>query len=338
MQSLVGQTIVNQCQDYTCLHCYSLSSVYISQDDVNSQEWFCSVCRGRMLITKKGKSEISIEVGSHGPNFKAEPATSQPCCSAFAERKDVVIPRPTKVVKPRPVSVIHPPLGPNIFNEDYLKPGETVSGKFFAQNSLAFEKGFAIGSKLIDFRIMTVNGDILWDNADLEETDLDKASLKAGIEGILQFEHLFQDAYVKKLKQKLESWSEVEASSGGAWNPHERIKKLVRDKSEQFKPAKGKFPCVLALYNNGSIPAESDLYMRQGLEGNRYFQPGRYTAISAVAVLEETYGLVSARLYHNEYAAFPLWRGAFPLSTSEYDNTNLWDSAIHPLDGSRTFS
>jgi hypothetical protein len=330
MQSLVGSSIVDQCRDYTCWHCCALSGVRITHDDAASQEWFCSTCRGLMLVSKLEGSKIRIELGRHGPNHLGNLAQPPGCCRAVPDVTPTVIIKPTKVKKSL-VPVVHERLGENIFNEQLLKPGEELAARFFDQNKLTFEKGFSVDTKLIDFCIRTVNGDILWDNADLEECELDRAALKAGIQGILRFEHLFKRNYINQLKQKLHSLSGVAASAGGAWNPHARIAAIVRSKSKQFKPAKGKYPCVLALYNAGSIPADSDLFLRQGIEGDKYFRPDRYSAISAISVLEETRGQITLRLYHNRYAAVPLWRGAFPVGTTEFDVDNLWDSETKKL-------
>lgn len=331
MQSLVGSSIVDQCRDYTCWHCRAVSGVRITHDDDASQEWFCTTCRGLMLISKLEGSRIKTELGRHGPNHLRDLAESSGCCGAVDDPTSPLILKPAKVKKTT-VSVIHERLGENIFNEPFLKVGEEMSGRFFDQNNLTFEKGFALGNKLIDFRIRTVNGDILWDNADLEECELDRAALKSSIEIFLRFEHIFKKGYVNQLKQKLRSLSDVEASAGGAWNPHARIASIVRSKSKQFKPAKGTYPCVLALYNAGSIPAEYDLFLRQGVDGDQYFRSDRYTAISAIGVLAEKGGQVTLRLYHNRYAAVPLWSGAFPVGTTEFDKDNLWDSEVEKLD------
>jgi hypothetical protein len=282
-----------------------------------------------MLISKLEDSRVSIELGRHGPNYIGGSAQTLGCCGVVPPTQ-TTIKKPTNIKKTL-VPVVHEPLGENVFNEQLLKPGEELAARFFEQNKLAFEKGFSIDAKLIDFRIRTANGDILWDNADLEECELDRAAIKSGIEVILRFEHLLKKSYINQLKQKLQSLSDVEASAGGAWSPHARIASIVRSKSKQFKPAKGTYPCVLALYNAGSIAAEFDLYLRQGIEGDKFFQVDRYTAISAIGVLEESADQITLRLYHNTHAAVPLWRGAFPIRATEFDIQNLWDSEIRKL-------
>ena len=88
------------------------------------------------------------------------------------------------------------------------------------------------------------------------------------------------------------------------------------------------------MYNAGSIPAEYDLFLRQGIDGDKYFKSDqqRHAAISAISVIRESFGQLTLRLYHHKYAAVPLWPGAFPVGTTEFDEHNLWDSEIDKLD------
>lgn len=223
----------------------------------------------------------------------------------------------------------------NYSNEELVTEGERYSKRYFDENELLFEKGYPLGNKSIDFLVHTVNGDVLWENADFGESELDRGALKASIQTFLQFEGAFDPGYVKQLKDKLGTLDDVEACNAGSWNPIGRIQPILRDKSKQLREAKGKMPTIVVICNMGSAPADYDLILRQGLGGDRFFNKDRNTTISALAVLSQVDGKMRLRIYHNQYAAKPLLVGSFPGErTTELSVDDLWDTAIDKSDWS----
>jgi hypothetical protein len=225
--------------------------------------------------------------------------------------------------------------GQSFLNEELMTEGERYSKRYFDENGLLFEKGYPLGNKSIDFLVHTKNGDVLWENADFGESELDRGAQKAAIQTFLQFEHIFKPGYVKQLKDKLGTLDDVEASNAGSWNPIGRVQPILRDKSKQLLEAKGKIPTIVVICNLGSAPADYDLLLRQGLEGDRFFNKDRNTTISALAVLSEVGGKMRLRIYHNPHASKAIPPGSFPGErTVELSLDDLWGTAIDKGDWS----
>lgn len=324
---IIGEMIVSQTEDYTCLHCGTLQGVYVCHDDDSSQEWFCSICAGLCLVTKLGGTLQKVERGRHGTNRNQ--SGEDPCCFPLSESISTQIRKPTKVRK-QTKSALRERVGVSNFNEGIFREGERLSALFLSKNNLTFEKGFPLEGKNIDFLVHSHGGDILWENADLTETNLERGFYRAGVETFLRFKELFTKKEIRQFEEKLEVWDKqkVVAKAGGCWDPNERIWDIVQAKSEQLKGASEKYPVILALYNESPMQFAKDLNMRIGLAHDKYFKKDKYHFFSAIAVLDNQDDDVTVRLYHNEYAEKPLARGIFPVGVLELDKTNVDDEPM----------
>lgn len=166
--------------------------------------------------------------------------------------------------------------------------GEEQFAQYLSAHTLTWKKDQPFGVKKPDYLISPVCGPVLCEVKDFGETDLDRAAIKAGLQTMRPF-LTDGDEYTRKVDQKLESLSNIEARAGGAWDPVPRLQELIAEAGKQLRPAKGKLPCAVIVYNTGSIPNERDLILRIAIGKNRLFGPTFNTTISALCVLEEIY-------------------------------------------------
>jgi len=198
-----------------------------------------------------------------------------------------------------------------------LTEGEKIFEKYLQLHKITWKKDQLFGVKRPDYLVQTSNGEILCEVKDFAEGNLDKSVMKGVLSAMLPFLSAFTEDYAKRLKQELARLDNVEGSVAGAWNPFPRLQEMVAEAGKQLRPAKGKLPCIVVVYNPGYMPHDLDLILCHALEKNRLFTPKQNTTVSALAVLESMPNIIQSndlsdetspilRLYLNSYGVIPL--------------------------------
>lgn len=162
--------------------------------------------------------------------------------------------------------------------------GESNFEKFLRSQKHKWKREVLFGLKKPDYLVQTYAGDVLCEVKDFDEGNFDRVILKSGLETLKPF--IGDDPEVKRELQRLQG---VEGKSAGAWDPFGRVQEKIATASKQLKPAKGKLPCMIVLFNRGFAPHERDLFMRLGIGKNRFFSAKHSTTVSALAVLDLEY-------------------------------------------------
>lgn len=128
--------------------------------------------------------------------------------------------------------------------------GEAAFESYLSQQGKTWKKDEAFGRKKPDYLVTSRERDVLCEIKDLDESDMDKAAVKAGLQAMRPFLK-DDDEYTRRVDEKLKSLQNIEACTGGAWDPFPRLQELLAEAGKQLRPAKGKLPCAVIIYNNG---------------------------------------------------------------------------------------
>lgn len=196
--------------------------------------------------------------------------------------------------------------------------GEVRSIIYFEENAIAFKRNFPLGKSKIDFLIERNGQQVLLEAADIDVGERERTILNAQFDSLLDNGLAGLDPELaRRLKQGLQGQSNYQGQLADVFDPFPRIQKILQEKDRrQLRQAKGLFPTIVVIFNQGGLPYDDQVILKIGMGNRRYFPKGQRTAISAFAILEKHNGKMRLRIHSNPDAALPLPEGFFG---GEYD-------------------
>ena len=142
-------------------------------------------------------------------------------------------------------------MGKNTKNKE---EGERVFEVYLQENKLPQEYEPPLGpGKRPDYLVHAQVGDVLCEVKDFGEAAIDQ--------------RLHED----RQPIRLSDGTTVAGIAVGAWNPLPRIRDRLAKAKKQLGPFKGKYPCVVILYNPGYMADLGDSTVRGAMFGNPAF-------------------------------------------------------------------
>ncbi len=161
--------------------------------------------------------------------------------------------------------------------------GEILFESYLKQNEITWEKNPKLNGKRPDFLVNLSNG-IYCEVKDFGETEQYKQQYKAGLESLQN--KTGDSSFNEEIAREISRLSKTQSARAQRWGPIEAVQAKIKEAGKQLKPAKGKNPCLVVLYNSTFLPNDHDLVINIGIGSSRVFPKSQNTTISALAVIE----------------------------------------------------